>query len=54
MDETNVYKDWTTVNAGREELPTISQKISICSGIHRSEYIMRENSTYDEGVHTLQ
>lgn len=36
MNETVIYEDWATWDAGRKELPIMRQSDCICLGVHRS------------------
>lgn len=49
----NCYEDWTTLDAEREVLPIIREKISICRRAHPSEYGIRKYSTNVENGVTL-
>lgn len=52
--EWNIYENWAMCDAGKEGPPNIRQSISIFRGVHRSEFGMQEDGTYDKGSHAIR
>lgn len=50
----NMYKDCARWYAGGVLRPFIRETVSICRGIHRSEYVIHKESKYDEGAYAVK
>lgn len=50
----NIHKDWCTWDARAEGLPIMRQSSSTCGGVHRFEYEINEEGTYEEGAQRVQ
>lgn len=46
----NIYQDRAAWDAERDRLPIIKQVVSICSGLHRSDYKLQENDSNEGGA----